>query len=184
MNTKKLLLITALVCASPIISAATSAEVMYKDLVESVLSKYPRVGPQAKAWDISGLQRQLCDYRDSLQNEIVSRYATKINGQYKELGFTFLGLTSISGIMAAVANYYPQNELDNIIFGPAFLGVAGVSLGMSMYCFVENNRHIKLCKNKIKDINEVLVKLDGLKKELYKEHQEQNEMIPVPFATF
>ena len=178
MNIKKILLITALVCASPVIQCATSAEIMYKDLVESVLSKYPHVGPQQKACDITSLQRQLYDYRDDLQNEIVRRYATKIY-QHNEQGVLLFGCSLISSTGAALSICYPIGEFDRIIFGPAFLGMAGISLGMSVYLFTDNYRQITLCKNKIKDISEILVKLDNLKKELLKEDKAQQEEIVV-----
>lgn len=162
---KKLLLLTALIFASPVINVAASVESMYKDLTECIILSSDTTNN--KLYSLAKVQDQLNYTKSALQLKLLTQHSTQyafrsypdIRSLELFLGYLF-GIVGIAGIIGTQLGHIRDCS-------PADIYLKSIII-LSMSAFFIGNTYLKtkLCTKKIKEIDAVLAKLDTLQKQL------------------
>lgn len=160
---KKLLLALA-ICASPVINVAASADKMYTDLVENIISNNETVVQKIKS--LNRIQKELTYTKEHLQTKLLNQYSFTSYPYLRAIELMMGYLGGSLGIAIIAGDYFKQTP--HIPRANAyFMGIT--SLGVSAYFICNRYLHTTLCTKKIKEIDTVLAKLDTLKKQLQTE---------------
>ena len=162
---KKLLLLTALIFASPVINIAASAESMYKDVTEHIILSNDTTSN--KLYTLAKVQDQLNRTKLALQEKLLTQYSTQYSFRsYPDirslelfLGY-LLSIASIALVIGAQLGHIRDCSPTDIYLKS--------TIALSMSAFFIGNTYLKtkLCTKKIKEIDAVLAKLDTLQKQL------------------
>ncbi len=178
MNTKRALLFTALLCASPVLNVVASAESMYKDLMECIVLSNDFHGKQHK---VESLRCDLVAQKKALQDKVLYYHTTKFSKIELEKALIWGGV----GLFASIAgcdilyDMYVLSSNEKLSLYKASRGracalgefcIAAGCFGTVLYKLYQNSIQIRSCTKKIKEIDAVLAKLDVVRVELQKEH--------------
>jgi hypothetical protein len=162
---KKLLLLTALIFASPVINIAASVESMYKDLTECIILSNDTTSN--KLYTLAKVQDQLNRTKLALQQKLLTQHSTQYTFSLYphirslELALGYLsGITGIAVIIGSQLGHIRDSSPTEMYL------MATIALSISAFLICNKYINAKLCTKKIKEIDAVLAKLDTLQKQL------------------
>jgi len=153
--------------------AASTAESMYKDLVEPIMLTSEL--PVDKAWKIYDLRNKMKIHKGLLTEEIVNHHLMD-NHFYNKVAASIAGWLSLLPLGISINEVYglyhnlyqyPIRVRNQLIFDSLlFAGLSATSIAL-----YKNTWHIKERKNKINEMSRFIEKLDVILEQLRKDHQ-------------
>ena len=150
---KRIMLLTALIVASPVLHVAASADAMYNDIKVILEDRVTGKNDEERLYHIQDVLRTVRYYKADMQNQIVSLHA-RIDHD-KQASVIFGALSALCfGI--STTGYFHVENIDKAAF--AVLGL--MSAGTAAYAFCKQSMDLYNLKNKINELNPVIVKLE------------------------
>src|SRR5438309_9878082 len=88
---KRIMLLTALIAASPVLHVAASADAMYNDIKLILEDRVTGKTDEERLYHIQDVLRTVSNYKDSMQSQIISLHARVDQDKYASLVFGALG---------------------------------------------------------------------------------------------
>jgi len=152
------MLLTALIAASPVVHVVASADAMYSDIKVILEDRVTGKTDGERLYQIQDVLRTVRYYKSSMQSQIISLHA-RID--HDKLASPIFGALSII-CFGASTGYFRVENVDRIAF--AVLGT--LSTGAAIFTFCKKNIDLYNLKNKINELNPVIVKLEAMEKSL------------------
>lgn len=162
---KILLLVTAFVALNPVLQVVASAEGMYLDIIKSIIND-PLTGTNdnKRLNNVRETLKTLKYYKKSMEDSVLYLHSTEDNNKYFLLGM-LAGSSGVAGAFGYVAG------MMQLMVGAAAMMLTPVAL------LINYQRKIRLyyIKKKIKEINEVIIRLEAMEKELIAKIADSNK---------
>ena len=160
---KRIMLLTALIAASPVVQVVASAEAMYNDIKVILEDKVIGKTEEERLCYVQDVLRTVRYYKHDMQGQIISSHATVDHDKSASVMFGTLSAL----FFGASTGYFPVDKADQVAF--AALGI--LTTGAAAFTFCKRNIDRYNLKNKINELTAVIAKLEAIEKSLLEQVQ-------------